>query len=245
MRRGGFTPKDVRYAHHIVGSLARHRATRASSVLSLLHPNVSLHLALLSGAARASSVLGSLQVAHPDEAEALLRWLEPLVVNLAGAMRLESAVPLLVERLYADNLNVNDEAITALIGINTDAVVRVIADQWKDADAGFRASASNVLEHIHSDLCAETCLTIFAAEQDPDTKLSLAHAVLSQLVEEGIEPVRRLVLGHDEDLTPDGLDIRYRFVVACTMMGTSFPEQNKWYGDAVANNWGLGGYRPA
>ncbi len=244
MRRGGFTLKDVRYAHHIVGSLARHRATRASSVLSLLHRNVSLYLLLLSGAARASSVLGSLQVTHPDAAEALLRWLDPLVVNLAGAMRLESAVPLLVERLHADNLSVNDEAITALIRIDTDAVVRVIADEWEDAGTGFRAGASDVLEHTHSDLCAQTCLAFLAAEKNPDTRLSLAHAVLSQLVEEGVEPVRQLVLGHDGDLIPNGLDVRYRLVVACTMMGVPFPEQKKWRADAVVNHWGLGDYRP-
>jgi hypothetical protein len=159
-------------------------------------------------------------------------------------MRLESAVPLLVARLCAENSNVNDEAITALIRINTDAVARAIANGWADAGRGFRSGASDVLEHVHSDLCAETCLAFFAAEEDPGTRLSLAHAALSQFVEEGLEPVRQLVLGHDEDLTPDGFDIRYRLVITCAMMGLSFPEYRKWYRDAVANNWGLGDYRP-
>lgn len=220
MRRGEFTHNDVRHAHHIVGSLARHRVTKASSVLSLL------------------------EVTHAGRAEAWLRWFEPLFVNLAGVMRLESAVPLLVERLYADNVNVNDEAITALIRINTDAVVEAIVDEWEDADTGFRAGASDVLEHICTDLCAKSCLAFFAAEENPDTTLSLAHAVLSQFVVEGLEAVRQLVLGHDEELTSDGLDIRYRLVVACAIMGAWFPEYKKWHEDAKANNWGLGDYRP-
>lgn len=220
MRQGRFTHNDVRHARHIVGSLARHRVTRARSVLSLL------------------------QVTHSGRAEVWLRWLEPLVVNLVGVMRLESAVPLLVERLYADNMNVNDEAITALIRINTDAVVGAIADEWEHADTGSRAGDCDVLEHIHSDLCAESCLEVFTAEEEPNTRLSLAHAVLSQLLEEGIPPVRHFVLGHDKELTPDGCDIRYRLVVACSIIGTLFPEHKKWYQDAEANNWGLGDYRP-
>ena len=244
MRRGEFTLDDVRYADRIVGSLACHRVARASSVLSLLLANLPLFRLLLSGPARESSVLGSLHVTNPEEAKALLKWIDPLVAKLAGVMQLESAVPRLVDRLYADNLNVHDEAITALIRINTDAVVRAIAAEWDRADMGCRIGATDVLEHIHSELCAERCLLFLTGEKNLDIRLSLAHAVLSQLVEEGVEPVRQLVLGHDEDLTPDGFDIRYRLVVACSIMGVSFPEYKSWYKDAVANHWGLGDYRP-
>lgn len=220
MRRGRFTQNDVRFAHHIVVSLSCHRSARGASVLDILRS------------------------LRQGRADALWKWLEPVVVNLAGTMQLGPAIPLLVERLSADDLSVNDAAITALIRLNTDAVVKAIAYKWWNAGAGFRAGASDVLEHIHTDLCAERCLAFFAAEENPDTRLSLAHAVLSQFVEEGVEPVRQLVLGHDEQLTPDGLDIRYRLVVACSIMGMSFPDCQKWHEDAVANNWGQGDYRP-
>ena len=193
------------------------------------------------GAAPVLDVLWSLR---QDGADPLLRWLEPVVVTLVGAMQLGPAVPYLVERLSADDLSVNDAAITALIRLNTDAVVKAIAYKWRSADAGFRVGASDVLEHIHTDICAERCLAFFAAEENPDTRLSLAHALLSQFIEDDVELVRQLVLGHHEKLTPDGLDIRYRLVVACSIMGTSFPEYEQWHEDALANNWGLGDYRP-
>ncbi len=172
-----------------------------------------------------------------------MAWLEPLIVSLAGAMQLESAVPLLIERLDHQNVSVADESTTALIRIDTDAGVRAIADQWSNADTGFRAAASDVLENIHTDLCAESCLRFFAAEEDAITRMSLAHAVLSQFLEEGVEPVRQLILEHDE-LTPNGLDIRYRLVAACTIMGVFFPEYERWYDDDVANHWGWGEYTP-
>lgn len=219
-RRGAFTHNDVRYADRIIGSLARHRSLRAAFVLE---------------------VLRSLR---QDKADGLWRWLEPVVMHLAGTMHLGPAVPYLVERLSADNLSVNDAAITALIRLNTDAVVTAIAYKWWKADAGFRAGASDVLEHIHSDLSADRCLAFLVAEENRDTRLFLAHALLSHLVEEGVEPVRQLVLGRDDALTPDDLDIRYRLVVACSIAGVSFPEYTKWHEDAAANNWGLGDYRP-
>ena len=220
MRRQGFTHNDARYAYRIIESLARYRETKAAAILDLL------------------------QRQYGGRNEALMGWLEPLIVSLAGAMQLESAVPLLIERLDDQNASVADESITALIRIDTDVGVQAIADQWSNTDAGFRAAASDVLENIHTDLCAESCLRFFAAEKDAVTRMSLAHAVLSQFIEEGIEPVRQLVLGHDE-LTPNGLDdIRYRLVAACTIMGVFFPEYERWYEDAVANNWGWGDYTP-
>jgi len=220
MRRGSFTHNEVRYAHRIIESLARHRAAKAGFVFDLLQPR------------------------DEGRSEPLMRWLEPLIVNLAGVMRLESAVPPLIKRLSAEDVRVSDQSATALIRIDTDVAVHAIADEWRDADSDFRGAASDVLEHVHTDLCAESCLRFFAVERDAVTRLSLAHAVLSQLIEEGVEPVRQLVLGDGGEVTPNGLDIRYRLVVACTMMGVLFPEYAKWHEDALANHWGLGDYVP-
>ena len=220
MRRRGVTRDDVRYAHRIIESLACYRETKATAILDLL------------------------QRQYGGRNVALMGWLEPLIVSLAGAMQLESAIPLLIERLDDKNVRVADESITALIRIGTDVAVQAIADQWLNSDTGDRAAAADVLKHIHTDLCAESCLRFFTAEKDTFTRMSLAYAVLSQFIEEGVEPVRQLVLGHDE-VTPNGIDdIRYRLVAACTIMGVFFPEYERWYKDAVANNWGLGDYTP-
>ncbi len=173
-----------------------------------------------------------------------MQWLKPLLIDLAGIMRLQAVVPTLLEYLCDDNISVVDESITALIKTGTDSVVSAIADQWWDAKTAFRAAASDVLEHIHTDLCAESCRRFFEAEKDLETRSSLAHAVLSHFLEESIEPVRQFVLEQDEGMSPDRLDIRYRLVVACAVMGISFPEYERWQEDAVRANWGLGDYQP-
>jgi hypothetical protein len=220
LRTGRLTARDARRAGCIIESLARH------------------------GAAKAATVLDLWQRSHAAGSEAWLRWCRPWIINLAGAMRLDAAVPIAVTHLCDDDLNVADESTTALIRIGSNRVVRAIAECWPGADANFRAAASDVLEHVHTDLCAETGLQFFIAEEVRETKLFLAHAVLSQFLAEGVEPIRQLVLAHGAEVPPNGLDIRRRLAAACTVMGVSFPEFEAWYAEAVADNWGLGNYQP-
>jgi hypothetical protein len=219
-RRGRFTASEVRRADYIIESLTRHRATRAKSVLEWL---------------RQPSEAGS---------EAAIRCLRPLIMNLAGAMRLAEAVPIAVRHLADDNLSLADQSTTVLIKIGTDVVVHAIANPWWNAAANFRAAASDVLEHIHTDLCAESCLKFFLAEEDPETRISLAHALLSQFIPEGVEPVRQFVLASAGEPPPHLLDLRRRLVVACTVMGVSFPECDAWHQDAMSSHWGLDDYQP-
>lgn len=219
-RKGGFTWKDVRYADAIIESLARDAGKKAPFVLI------------------------ALQQRYVGMDRALMLWLRPLLINLAGAMRLQAAIPSLLGYLCDDNVSAADESITALIRIGDDSVVSAITDHWRDASTAFRAAASDVLEHIHTDFCAQSCLRFFEAEDDLETRSSLAYAVLSQFLEEGVEPVRQFVLEQDEGPGPNRLDIRYRLVVACAVMGISFPEYEQWQGDAVRDNWGLGDYQP-
>ncbi len=218
LRKAALTANDVRYARRVIESLARHRATGAAAVLECL------------------------KQPHAGGSESLIEWLRPWVVNLAGAMGLDSAIPLLVQYLAHDSLPLADESITALIRIGTDAVVRAIAGQWRDADVPFRTAASEVLEHLHTDLCVERSLAFFQAENVPETKLALAYALLSQFLEEAVEPIRQLVLGDDKELPPSRRDIRYRLVAACAVMGVTFPEFGQWHRDAEADHWGLADY---
>ncbi len=220
MERGESTRRELQELRHVVELLARHGESRADFILRLLHRN------------------------YRGTDKALMEWLESIVVELAGAMRLEKAIPVLVERLHEDDIGVTDSCITALSQIGGDKVVRGIAEQWPGADEEFRGSATNVLEHIHTDLSVEKCLEFLAVEEDPDMRLSLGHALLSHFADEAIDPVRKLVVGEEDELLPDEWDLRYRLVAACTIMGRSFPDYDAWHKNAVDTNWGWRDYEP-
>jgi len=228
MERGEPTRRELQELRHVVELLADHSEGKADFILRLLHRN------------------------YRGTNKAVMEWLETFVVEIAGAMRLAEAVPVLVERLHEDDIGVTDSCITALSQIGGDEVVRVIADQWPGADEEFRGSATNVLEHIHTDLSVEKCLEFLAVEEDPDMRLSLGHALLSHFADEAIDPVWKLVVieeeeeeeAEEEELGPDEWDLRHRVVAACTIMGQSFPDYDAWHKNAVDTNWGWRDYEP-
>jgi HEAT repeat protein len=117
-----------------------------------------------------------------------MKWLEPLVVRLAGETQLNSAVPLLVTKLSQDGGDLtNEECGRALSKIGTSAVLRAVAEAYATSPRYFRLYATNPLENIHSDLAVETCLNLIRQEQDANVRGDLAHALLSQFSVEGVE----------------------------------------------------------
>ena len=127
-----------------------------------------------------------------------MAWMEPLAARLAGQARLDSTIPLLINKLLEDGGDVlNQECSEALTRIGTPAVLHAIAEAYPKAENHFRHYASEPLEHIHSDLAVETCLHLLGEEPDEIIRGNLSQALLSQFAPEGIEAARRLLLGRN------------------------------------------------
>jgi hypothetical protein len=213
LQRNCFTQSDIRYGNRLVESLSRH--------------------------AKKKTVLALLRGQYQDENIDLLEWLKPFIMDVAGVMRLETAIPLLVDYLDDKDNDLMDSATTALERIGTDAVVQAIDFRWWDADEEFRSSAACLLDHIRGDLCVEKCIKFLSAEKDSEVKLLLADALVAQFSSEAIDPVWQLFVNTQADeLIPDERDLRYRFVAAAIIMGISFPTFNEWHQDALRDNWG-------
>ena len=156
-------------------------------------------------------------------------WMELFVVSLAGEMRLEAAVPHIIAKLrevdeHADLLF--EETERALIEIGTDAAVEGAATLFSDGDWMRRLSASQVMQHVHSDLAVAKALEVLPHETDATIKAWLAQALISQFAYEGIEPVRQVVLKGDYDKSVS--DLRRDLIVAATLMEVDLPEKEQW-----------------
>jgi hypothetical protein len=219
MKRGDFTVNETRYASRIIETLAQYPDERGDMVLDLL------------------------QRKFPAKGKRLMHWLEPEIVRLAGRMRLQAAMPILVEHLHSDEDSLIDAAVTALMKIGTDAVVEAIADDWPDASEDFRGSAADVLEKIHSDLCVENCIEFLEFEDDLETALVLAHALLSHFAFEGIEPVQEFFMIEEEEWSAEHFDLLYHLVASATIMEIGFPEYERWYQEAQDSHWGWTDYQ--
>ncbi|MBI3463537.1 MAG: SEC-C domain-containing protein [Planctomycetes bacterium] len=161
-----------------------------------------------------------------------MKWLEPLVVRLAGQARLDSTTPLLVTKLQQDEGDdlLNHECTEALCRIGSSDVLEAIDDVYLAAPYHFRLYATGPLERIHSDRAVEICLDVLEEEQDDRIRGDLAHALLTQFASEGIEQARRLLVGRTIDERDYGRwELRNYLLETCAFTGERFPEFEEWY----------------
>ena len=155
-----------------------------------------------------------------------MKWLEPLMVKLAGLLRLESAVPLILGKLHEDDDLLAESCVEALSRIATDRVVAAVAEGCAKAERHFRLYATGLFENIHSDFAVQTSLDLMAREKDQDIQRELAHAALSHFADEAVEPVRQLI--RSKRIDGELRHLRDDLVVTCTIMEERFPEYDKW-----------------
>ena len=188
----------------------------------------------------ADQILNLLKGIYRGTDRSLMQWADSSIVELAGEMRLKEAIPLIIDRLFERNEPVLDECGPVLTKIGGDEVVEAVSECWANGDEEIRFTCTEALEHIHTDLSAETCLELLKDEDEFEIRLHLGQAVLSHFVLGHIDVIREMVLGDDDDLDPDQWDLRHRLVATATITGERFPEYDAWHRDAVATNYGWG-----
>jgi uncharacterized protein YchJ len=154
------------------------------------------------------------------------KWLQPLMANLAGEMRLHKAIPMLVGNLGHPYSFLADQSMFALAKIGSDDVVAAVCDQFPRGSGDFRRRASDLLCKIHLDSTVQRVLELLPGETDLAVRLNLCEALLDHFSDEGIEPARQLIKG--PQLTPDLRRLRSNLITVCKIMGTRFPEFDVW-----------------
>lgn len=160
-----------------------------------------------------------------------MKWMEPLVVALVGEMRLESAIPLIIQKLKIDSDFLAEECMYALSRIGTDSVIEAVSKVFPDANSHFRSYASDVFRRIHSDLSVKRALEFLEKEEDYGIRTMLGMALLNNFAYDGLEAVRKLIIHGTYE--PFITDLQEDLITACTIMGERIPEYDKWKEDAV------------
>ena len=159
-----------------------------------------------------------------------MTWLEIFLVELAGEMRLEPAIPLIVKKLHLCGDVLSEACVDALGKIGSDAAVEAVTDGWGKAVWDYRLYATSALEKIHSDTTVRKCLELLPTDKDLDIRTNLATALLGQFADEGIEPVREMVQKRAYDRTI--ADLMSHLVAVSTVLGVTFPEYLIWKHEA-------------
>ncbi len=156
--------------------------------------------------------------------------LETYLVDLAGEMRLERAIPLVVKKLHLVGDVLSEACVDALGKIGTDAAAEAVAEGWQDAEWDYRLYATSALDKIHSDTTVRKCLDLLPHDKELDIRTKLADALLSQYAAEGIEPVREMVERRAYDSMCS--DLMRKLVAVSTVVGVTFPEYPIWKREA-------------
>ena len=154
------------------------------------------------------------------------KWLQPLLANLAGQMRLPDAIPPLVANLGHPYSFLADQSMFALAKIGSQDVVTAVCDRFPRAARDFRLWASDLLGKIHLDTTVQRVLELLPGETDLRVRWSLCEALLDHFSDEGIEPARQLM--KEQQLTPDLRHLRANLITVCKIMGSRFPEFDVW-----------------
>ncbi len=162
--------------------------------------------------------------------DAANEWLEGFMIRLAGQIRLAPAIPHLVEQFNLCGEWLCEEAEEALQRIGTDEAVAEIAERYLESGGAFRLAAATTLEHVHADSTAPTCLELLQRESDAELQRFLLQSALMNFATEAIEPARQFVLRSPK--SPDMLEVRSDLLVACKLLGETFPEYAAWLEDA-------------
>ena len=153
-----------------------------------------------------------------------LIWLEIFLVQMAGHMRYEPAIPLIIKKLLVDGDILNEDCVDALTKIGTDAVIRAVRDTYPQAPDHFRLYSSAIFGDIHSDLALSAGLELLSLEDDRDQRTWLATSLVDQFATEAIDAARPVLL---ED-APDSYDLISSLVVACKLMAYDIPDLQRW-----------------
>jgi hypothetical protein len=159
-----------------------------------------------------------------------MSWLEIFLVMLAGEMRLERAIPLVVKKLHECGDVLSEQCVESLGKIGTDAATEAVAEGWLESEWDYRLYATSALDKIHSDTTVRKCLELLPQEKDLGIRTNLADALLGQFADEGIEPVREMVQRRAYD--PMSSDLMRKLVAVSTVLGVTFPEYPIWKREA-------------
>ena len=168
-------PDDLDFANNLIEALGKHADFSTPEVLAILNESPS------------------------DD------WLELCAVQLAGELRWQETIPIILALLNNADDWIYEEGHDALVKIGGDEVVEELVRAYKPGNPDIRLSVASILGNIHTDLSVETSRKLFDTEEDPFLRGHLLQAMLMNFSTDPIEPAREIIL--QTPLDPDVLEV--------------------------------------
>ncbi|WP_199222367.1 MULTISPECIES: SEC-C metal-binding domain-containing protein [unclassified Geobacillus] len=144
-------------------------------------------------------------------------------VYAAGRLKLEKHIPLLASLLVKDDDILLEEVVSALLGFQSDAVVKAVAPYVEKQESVI--FAISVLANTKSTLAVDVLKNAYRREMDDDIKSLLFEALCQQLSEEALPEINEYMEKRRNAAMIDTELIAYGFY---RVMGIEHPNLEKW-----------------
>ncbi|WP_238652166.1 SEC-C metal-binding domain-containing protein [Paenibacillus piscarius] len=170
----------------------------------------------------ADMVLQKLRDNDPDDPS----YEVPYLIQLAGLMKLEAAIPLLCGFLGADDDILPTTSSDALVRIGTAGVIKTLTGQYVSAsEADFRLFATDVFGKIKLPESEEAVLALLPEEHDITYATKLADCLCELGSEKGIPLVQAMMeQGYDDGY----LNLKESLYSCCIILGLAHPSLPQW-----------------
>ncbi len=154
-------------------------------------------------------------------------WLEVAAAQMAGALRLEPAVPRLMDLLRTGDDDLGHPAMESLIAIGGDGVVDSLDLKYGAAGQIFRERAIFVLENIHAARSAATLFHWLDVEPNRELQVRILQALLAGFVPAAMQRARQHLLAAGQ-LDWNQRHLRIQMVAISMLTGYPLPELDSW-----------------
>ena len=153
-------------------------------------------------------------------------WMVGLMVYLAGRIRCEESLPLLLGKFAVEWDWYSEEILHAIQAIGTPSAHLAVAEYYHGKSWHVRNYLNGILENIHYQGAAETIFPLIEEEPDDDLRVQLATAMSAQLDDFAIEPAAKVYRENPRD--PERNLIIENLYALASVADIEFPEKEAW-----------------
>jgi hypothetical protein len=179
----------------------------------------------LAGQAFAREILEVLEK-PPQHLQKYEEWLGGAMIQLAGCVRLESAIPLVYSRFDVDWDWYNEEIMKALIKIGTPEVTALVSDKYTGSLSHVQIYSQGVLESVHHDNSVSDILRLIPHEHDEGFRGQLGVALASHFDDAAIEPA--LAIYEENPNDAERFYIIKRLFAHARLAKIELPQLDQW-----------------
>ncbi len=162
---------------------------------------------------------------RPDDYQGYDDVYAAMAVRLCGFTDLTDH---LLDNLYRDDDDVNDETLKTLIVLASPQLVATVYDRYQDAPWQFRLWSSAFLAGFKHEASEYALLRMLSEEQDDDLRVDLARGLCDVLSVRALPEVKAVIA--DQNGEPEGVELVGALYAHCIISEIAEPALPEWKG---------------